>query len=378
MADDEDPYQLTGPRGFSTFGRAHIIPPEDSRRRDDRSDMLTEIDETQPTTIPICSTQIPMPARLPASELVRGAVLHGCSDGVVDLPAEYRGLTSSQREALFREQMLAKGLVIEPMASDGNCLFRAIARQVFADPEQHDILRERCLDHMESNREHFSPYVSEDYSEYIRRKRRLGCFGNNLEIQAMAELFGRPIQIYSYGAQPINLFHSAYNTDAPPLMLSYHNANHYNAVINPENPCIGIGLGIGIKQPAEVESEMMDRTIAESDALDAEQALEQQALDESRRKQAADEQRLLQDAIHASQMDEKRQVKELMNRTRSEYEDDLVARAIAESHQHWEQDQLGMLYGHGGGGGGDDDDGDSEEALLQQALMASLQQQSHP
>jgi hypothetical protein len=145
----------------------------------------------------------------------------------------------------------------------------------------------------------------------------------------------------------------------------------------------------GIKQPAEVESEMMDRTMAESDAMDAEQALERQALEESRRKQADDEQRLLKDAIHASQMDEKRKVKELMSRTRSEYEEDLVARAIAESHQNWERDQLDQYYGDdiagdpyggaafGAGFGGVDPSSalqpTSEEALLQQALMASLQ-----
>jgi OTU domain-containing protein 5 len=39
--------------------------------------------------------------------------------------------------------------------------------------------------------------VTEDFDEYIRRKRQNGVFGNHLEIQACAEIYNRPIEIYS-------------------------------------------------------------------------------------------------------------------------------------------------------------------------------------
>ncbi len=119
-------------------------------------------------------------------------------------------------------------------------------------------------------------------------------YGNNLEIQAMAEMYNRPIHIYSYSTgttcgflaivpnpitswdftnieptkkvatcnvhwhkdtklhcalvlcpEPINIFHGSYETDLPPIRLSYHRSNHYNSLLDPCNPAVGAGLGFG-------------------------------------------------------------------------------------------------------------------------------------
>jgi len=40
--------------------------------------------------------------------------------------------------------------------------------------------------------------VTEDIADYIERKRYLGVHGNHLEIQALSEMYNRPIQIYCY------------------------------------------------------------------------------------------------------------------------------------------------------------------------------------
>ena len=34
------------------------------------------------------------------------------------------------------------------MAADGNCLFRAVADQVYGDPEAFDLVRQMCIDYM--------------------------------------------------------------------------------------------------------------------------------------------------------------------------------------------------------------------------------------
>lgn len=44
-------------------------------------------------------------------------------------------------------------------------------------------------------------------------------------------------------AEPINTFHGSYNTDTPPVRLSYHQGNHYNSLVDPRRPTIGAGLG---------------------------------------------------------------------------------------------------------------------------------------
>lgn len=42
----------------------------------------------------------------------------------------------------------AKGYEVKRMMEDGNCLFRAVADQVYGDPEAHDLVRQMCMDYM--------------------------------------------------------------------------------------------------------------------------------------------------------------------------------------------------------------------------------------
>lgn len=44
-------------------------------------------------------------------------------------------------------------------------------------------------------------------------------------------------------AEPINIFHGNYDTDLPPIRLSYHHGNHYNSLVDPRRLTIGAGLG---------------------------------------------------------------------------------------------------------------------------------------
>ena len=54
--------------------------------------------------------------------------------------------------------------------------------------------------HQMKNADYFSQFVTEDFEGYISRKRSDHCFGNNLEMQAMAEMYNRVIELYQYGA----------------------------------------------------------------------------------------------------------------------------------------------------------------------------------
>ena len=49
------------------------------------------------------------------------------------------------------------------------------------------------------NADYFSQFITEDFEGYIKRKRADHCFGNNLEMQAMAEMYNRVIELYQYG-----------------------------------------------------------------------------------------------------------------------------------------------------------------------------------
>lgn len=41
-----------------------------------------------------------------------------------------------------------KGFEVKRMVEDGNCLFRAVADQVYGDSEVYDLTRQMCIDYM--------------------------------------------------------------------------------------------------------------------------------------------------------------------------------------------------------------------------------------
>ncbi|XP_010557427.1 PREDICTED: OTU domain-containing protein 5-like isoform X2 [Tarenaya hassleriana] len=155
----------------------------------------------------------------------------------------------------------AKGLEVRRMAQDGNCLFRAVADQVYGDSEAYDLIRQMCMDYMERERDHFSQFITEGFTTYLKRKRRDKVYGNNVEIQALAEMYNRPIHIYSYSTEPINIFQGNYNTDMPPIRLSYHNGNHYNSLVDPHRLTVGAGLGFSSLRGRNVDREQVKAAI---------------------------------------------------------------------------------------------------------------------
>ena len=159
------------------------------------------------------------------------------------------------------------------MKSDGACLFRAVADQVYGDQEMHKIVRQKCMDYMLKNDKFFSKFIPEAFDEYIRRKRNKSTYGDHVEIQALSEIYNRPIEVYQYSAEPINTFNGNYRNytnENPPVRLSYHGNIHYNSIIDPQIPNVGVGLGLaGYQTPAETENELIKKI----DRTDVEEAI---------------------------------------------------------------------------------------------------------
>ncbi|KAG2286112.1 hypothetical protein Bca52824_045716 [Brassica carinata] len=112
-----------------------------------------------------------------------------------------------------------------------------------------------------NTRDHFSQFITEGFTSYLKRKRRNKVYGNNVEIQALAEMYNRPIHIYSYSTEPINIFQGSYNTDTPPIRLSYHHGNHYNSLVDPHRLTVGAGLGFGSLSGRHVDREQVKAAI---------------------------------------------------------------------------------------------------------------------
>lgn len=222
---------------------------------------------------------------------------------------EYDSQISSgpEQERAFVERLAARGLQIREMKKDGNCLFRCISDRVYGDAEMHDVARQLCMDHMEKERDHFSQYVTQDFEAYLRRKRRDGTFGNHIEMQALSEIYSRPIEVYAQSDQPINTFQShapeplqppqrqseppqspqpqsaanASSPPLPPLRLSYHGRNHYNVIFDPAQPDVGVGLGLPGLQPGLADKSQLDAAKLESEQAAIERDLLTAAQDSS-------------------------------------------------------------------------------------------------
>ncbi|XP_051509471.1 OTU domain-containing protein 5-A-like isoform X2 [Myxocyprinus asiaticus] len=172
-----------------------------------------------------------------------------------------------------------KGFVIKKMKEDGACLFRAVADQVYGDQDMHEVVRKHCMDYLMKNADYFSNYVTEDFTTYINRKRKNNCHGNHIEMQAMAEMYNRPVEVYQYGTEPINTFHGIHQNNDEPIRVSYHGNIHYNSVVNPNKATIGVGLGLPAFKPGFADQSLMKNAIKTSE----ESWIEQQMLEDKKR-----------------------------------------------------------------------------------------------
>jgi hypothetical protein len=139
---------------------------------------------------------------------------------------------------------------IKDVMGDGNCLFRAVAHQVYGDEEEHAVVRDRCCTYMETHRTFFSDFVEggdDAFDEYIRWKREDACWGDDPEIQALCEMYNRPAEIWAYdrrlGAKRLRTFHEGTGGgvssssgggggESPiPMRLSYYGGGHYDSIM---------------------------------------------------------------------------------------------------------------------------------------------------
>jgi len=178
----------------------------------------------------------------------------------------------------WKAQLRDENLEIITVSGDGNCLFRAVAHQVYGDESVHHIIRTKVVEYLTVERNYFLEYVDENFDTYLDRMGRNGIWGGNIEIQAMCEIYGRPIEIYAYSSEPMRTYTNeiANLTSKPPIRLSYHTRSHYNSIINPANHCDSIDR----RNPGEHESTTIERRI-ELRAMEDMQKLSAHAYHES-------------------------------------------------------------------------------------------------
>lgn len=154
---------------------------------------------------------------------------------------------SKEQETIFKKKMDEQNMLIYNIKGDGNCLFGSISHQIYGDQKYHPIIREKCMDYIQQEKEYFQQFIEggkDCVDEYIEMKRTLGVWGDDIEIQAISEIYNRPIEIYTNSKEPLKTFHennrnfSHYNNivnNSYPIRISYHGSKHYNSIV----PCKG-------------------------------------------------------------------------------------------------------------------------------------------
>ncbi|CAH0382719.1 unnamed protein product [Bemisia tabaci] len=145
----------------------------------------------------------------------------------------------AERDLMFEKLIMRKrGLVVKKMGEDGACMFRAVADQIYGDQELHRLIRNQCMDFIQANSEYYSQYLTENFTNYINRKRLDYTHGNHIELQAISELYNRKIEVYSYSHEPVHTFHTRAEANLESIRLSYQRGNHYNSLMDPRKPPI--------------------------------------------------------------------------------------------------------------------------------------------
>ena len=124
------------------------------------------------------------------------------------------------------------------IGEDGNCLFRAISHQLYGTQEYHMIIRKRCCDYLQLERNYFEAFVGNKegnftLSDYIRLMRKDREWGGNMELIALTELYRKTIEVYHSGPQPDHVFGINYSEDEKeePIRLHYRGRNHYESLL---------------------------------------------------------------------------------------------------------------------------------------------------
>ncbi|GFS84277.1 deubiquitinase OTUD6B [Nephila pilipes] len=144
------------------------------------------------------------------------------------------------------KKLAERQLNLYEIPSDGNCLYKAIEHQLIIWNIEKEIsvksLRELTSKYLLSHGEDFMPFIidphtgenmtTEGYATYCRDIVENNPWGGHIEVQALSEIFGKPIEIFKEESNII----VGNESKSPKLMISYHRfiyglGAHYNSVI---------------------------------------------------------------------------------------------------------------------------------------------------
>ncbi|XP_044508238.1 OVARIAN TUMOR DOMAIN-containing deubiquitinating enzyme 11 isoform X1 [Mangifera indica] len=129
------------------------------------------------------------------------------------------------------ERLATYGLVELQIEGDGNCQFRALADQLFRNPDYHKHVRKEIIKQLKHFRKLYEGYVPMNYKSYLKKMKKSGEWGDHVTLQAAADRFGAKICL-------VTSFRDTYYIEIIPkdtkptreLWLSFWSEVHYNSI----------------------------------------------------------------------------------------------------------------------------------------------------
>ena len=91
------------------------------------------------------------------------------------------------------ERLVTYGLAELQMEGDGNCQFRALADQLFRNPEYHKHVRRQVIKQLKHHKKLYEGYVPMKYKSYLKMMKKSGEWGDHITLQAAADRFNAKI-----------------------------------------------------------------------------------------------------------------------------------------------------------------------------------------
>ncbi|EGZ04601.1 hypothetical protein PHYSODRAFT_536109 [Phytophthora sojae] len=154
----------------------------------------------------------------------------------------------------MRRQLADVGCKLHEVEADGNCLFRALADQLYGDQHRHKDVRGKIVDYLEQHRDDFEPFMEDEekFDKYCERMCEDGTWGGNQELYAAARLF--QVYVVVHQDQPsarIMLIECDRLKPTRIAHVAYHGEDHYDSVRSLRDPIDPDSLPVSIELNCE-------------------------------------------------------------------------------------------------------------------------------
>lgn len=114
---------------------------------------------------------------------------------------------------------------------DGNCQFRALADQLFRNPDYHKHVRKEVVKQLKHHKKLYESYVPMKYRSYVKKMKKLGEWGDHVTLQAAADRFEAKICLLTSFRDTCFIEIVPKNkSPTKELWLSFWSEVHYNSL----------------------------------------------------------------------------------------------------------------------------------------------------